>query len=292
VRSSKRARHRSHHFRWRNFASRVLGRIRLLPDMLRALSTENRLLLLLVLFIVLWNFSPSIGYIERSYLIDVRGFTPAVFGTVFTLQAFTFLVSIMAYRFVLRHWPSVQWYHYLYAMICIMVLAFPLSFYFYLDPDHPWWDFILIDIPGEWNPVPQWNRYVWFRIAFSVLFGFATIPAFMIPLRVAGEVVKIQYAGMSYAFLMALSNVTNTFEGLVGSALYWWFTRPWMSWLLETFYLSPLDIAGVPDKRTLILQLFVYISVFFTLLTLPVVVVLKRALTRHGIQIGNIEPSA
>jgi hypothetical protein len=36
--------------------------------------------MLLVLFIVLWNFSPSIGYIERSYLIDVRGFTPAAFA--------------------------------------------------------------------------------------------------------------------------------------------------------------------------------------------------------------------
>ncbi|HEY2918444.1 MAG TPA: PucC family protein, partial [Candidatus Binatia bacterium] len=197
VHLSNRSRARRRHFRWRHLPSRMLGTIRLLPDTLRALSPENRLLMLLVLFIVLWNFSPSIGYIERSYLIDVRGFTPAVFGTVFTLQAFTFLASIITYRFVLQHWRSVQWYHYLYAMIFIMVLAFPLSFYFYLDPEHPWWDYILIDIAREWNPFPQWNRYVWFRIVFSVLFGFATIPAFMIPLRVAGEVVKIQYAGMS-----------------------------------------------------------------------------------------------
>jgi MFS family permease len=292
VHLSKRARHHGRHFWWSNLPIRMRGTIRLLPATLRALSPENRLLMLLMLFIVLWNFSPSIGYIERSYLIDVRGFTPAVFGTVFTLQAFTFLVSIIAYRFVLRYWPSVRWYHYLYAMIFIMVLAFPLSFYFYLDPDHPWWHYVWIDIPREWNPIPQWNRYVWFRIFFSVLFGFATIPAFMIPLRVAGEVVKIQYAGMSYAFLMALSNVTNTFEGLVGSGLYWWFSRSWMSWLLETFYLSPLDIARVADKRTLILQLFIYISLFFTLLSVPVVVVLKRALTRHGIQISTIEPSS
>jgi hypothetical protein len=270
----------------------MLRGLRSLPHALGSLSRENKLLMLLMLFIVLWNFSPSIGYIERSYLIDVRGFTPAVFGTVFTLQAFTFLVSIIAYRFVLRYWPSVRWYHYLYAMIFIMVLAFPLSFYFYLDPDHPWWDYVLIDGAREWNPIPQWNRYVWFRIFFSVFFGFATIPAFMIPLRVAGEVVKIQYAGMSYAFLMALSNVTNTFEGLVGSGLYWWFSRSWMSWLLETFYLSPLDIARVADKRTVILQLFIYISLFFTLLSVPVVVVLKRALTRHGIQISTIEPSS
>jgi hypothetical protein len=122
------------------------------------------------------------------------------------------------------------------------------------------------------------------------MFGLATIPAFMIPLRLAGEVVKIQYAGMSYAFLMALSNVTNTFEGLVGSGLYWLFTRPWMSWLLDSFSKSPLDIAGVPDERTIILQLFVYISLFFTLLAAPVVEILRRALVREGIRISNVEP--
>jgi MFS family permease len=287
---AKRSPDRQRQFSARDLSTRIVGPLRSLPSVV--LGQENRLLMILVLFIVLWNFSPSIGYIERSYLIDVRGFSPAVFGTVLTLQSFTFLASIITYRFILRRYPWVQWYHYLYAMISIMMLAFPLSFYFYLDPGHPWWDFILIEIPPEWNPFPEWNRYVWFRIIFSVLFGFATIPAFMIPLRVAGEVVKIEYAGMGYAFLTALSNVTNTFEGLVGSALYSWFTQPWTSWLLETFYASPFDIAGVPDKRTLILQLFVYISLFFTLLTVPVVIVLKRALTRHGIQISNIETSA
>jgi hypothetical protein len=275
--------------RWPKRIANMLRATRSLPASFRSFRRENELLILLILFIVLWNFSPSIGYIERSYLIDVRGFTPAVFGTVLTLQALTFLLSILMYRFVVRRWPSVQWYHYLYAMVLLMAVAFPLSFYLYLEPDHPWWRVFLLNIPPEWNPVPEWNRYVWFRIFFSVMFGFATIPAFMIPLRVAGEVVKIQYAGMSYAFLMALSNVTNTFEGLVGSALYWLFTRPWMSWLLDAFHQSPFDISAVTDTRTLILQLFVYISLFFTALTIPVLVVLKRALTRQGIRISNVE---
>ena len=250
---------------------------------------ENRLLLLLVLFIVLWNFSPSIGYIERSYLIDVRGFDPAAFGTILTLQALTFLLSIVTYRWTLRQWPWIRWYHYLYGMIAIMVVAFPLSFYFYLDPGHPWWDRLVALVPAGWNPIPGWNRYVWFRVIFSLLFGFATIPAFMIPLRVAGQVVKLEYAGMSYAFLMALSNVTNTFEGLVGSALYWLLTRSWMAWALEAFSGSPLDIAGAGDPRTLILQIFVYVSLFFTLAALPVVVALKRAMERRGIVIKNDE---
>ena len=168
-----------------------------------------------------------------------------------------------------------------------MIVAFPLSFYFYLDPEHPWWNIFAVDLLAEWNPIPEWNRYVWFRLVFSVLFGFATIPAFMIPLRIAGEVVKLKSAGMSYAFLMALSNITNTFEGLVGSALYWFFTQPWAAWLVRLFYRSPLDVAGSADQRTIILQLFVYISLFFTLLTIPVVVLLKRTLARKGVEITN-----
>jgi hypothetical protein len=242
---------------------------------------------MLVLFIVLWNFSPSVGYIERSYLIDVRQFTPAAFGSILTLQALTFLASILTYRWVVNRWPWIQWYHYLYGIIAIMVIAFPLSFYFYLDPEHPWWNIFAVDLLRSWNPIPEWNRYVWFRLVFSVLFGFATIPAFMIPLRVAGEVVKLKSAGMSYAFLMALSNITNTFEGLVGSALYWFFTQPWAAWLVNLFHRSPFDIAGSADQRTIILQLFVYISLFFTLLTIPVVVLLKRTLARNGIKITN-----
>jgi hypothetical protein len=269
--------------------SNVVSAMRSWPARLWLFGRENSLLMLLVLFIVLWNFSPSIGYIERSYLIDKRGFTPAVFGTVLTLQAITFLLSIVTYRYFQRRWPSIQWFHYLYAMIVVMMLAFPLSFYLYLDPDHPWWNLFVLKLPSGWNPLPEWNRYIWFRIIFSILFGFATIPAFMIPLRVAGEVVRIEYAGMSYAFLMAISNVTNTFEGLVGGALFWLFTRPEMFWLLQAFAQSPLDIADVTDTRTLVLQIFVYLSLFFTLLAVPVIVILKTALIRHGIRITNSE---
>ncbi len=234
-----------------------------------------------------WIVRMAVGYIERSYLIDARGFTPAHFGAILTFQALTFLLSILAYRWIVHRWPFIQWYHYLFAMIALMFIAFPLSFYFYLDPDHRWWRIFPIDLLAGWNPFPDWNRYVWFRLIFSVLFGFATIPAFMIPLRIAGEVVKLKSAGLSYAFLMALSNVTNTFEGLVGSALYWFFTQSSIMWLIQLFHGSPFDIARVGDQRTTILQLFVYISLFFTLLTIPVVVLLKRTLARAGIEVTN-----
>ena len=278
---------RTRDFQWQGAARAAFKRLRSAPAYLSALGKENKLMMILVLFIILWNFSPSVGYIERSYLIDARGFTPAHFGAILSLQALTFLLSILTYRWLVNRWPSIQWYHYLFAMIAIMLIAFPLSFYLYLDPDHPWWKIFAVDVLAKWNPLPEWNRYVWFRLFFSVLFGFATIPAFMIPLRIAGEVVKLKSAGMSYAFLMALSNVTNTFEGLVGSGLYWFFTQPWTAWLVDLFYRSPFDIAGVGDQRTLILQLFVYISLFFTLLTIPVVVLLKRTLARSGIEVSN-----
>ena len=274
-------------FQWQGVARAVFKRLRSAPAYLNALGKENKLMMILVLFIVLWNFSPSVGYIERSYLIDVRQFTPAAFGAILTLQALTFLLSILTYRWIVNRWPSIQWYHYLYAMITIMIIAFPLSFYFYLDPDHPWWNIFAVDLLADWNPLPEWNRYVWFRLVFSLLFGFATIPAFMIPLRIAGEVVKLKSAGMSYAFLMALSNVTNTFEGLVGSGLYWFFTQSGASWLVDLFHRSPFDIAGAADQRTIILQLFIYISLFFTLLTVPVVVLLKQNLARYGVKIAN-----
>ena len=90
---------------------------------------------------------------------------------------------------------------------------------------------------------------------------------------------------------MSLSNVTNMFEGVVGAALYELFTRPWMSWLVAAFGGSPLDIAHTADERTLILEMFVYISLLFTLLTIPFLYMLKRELGRRCIasNLGHVE---
>ena len=268
----------------------LISRIsRFIPDLFRSFRKENEVMVLLVLFIIFWNFSPSIGYIERSYLIDYRDFTPFSFGIIFTAQAITFLVSILTYRFVVSHWPWIRWYHYLYGVVAIMVLlGFPLSFFLYLDPDHPWWDLFVPTFFPSWDVLPGWNRYEWFRLIFTVLFGFTTIPAFIIPLRLAGESVKLESAGMSYAFLTSLTNATNLIEGLAGSGLYWWFTQPGMKPVLDAFQKSLFDIAGVADQRTLILQLFVYISLFFTLLSVPFIYLLKGALERHQIEISNL----
>jgi hypothetical protein len=188
---------------------------------------------------------------------------------------------------VVNHFSQVEWYQYLFAMVALGVLAFPLSFYLYLHPDHPWWNVfdVLQHWPDSLNPLPEWNRYEWFRLLTETILGFATIPAFVIPLTLAGETVKVQYAGMSYAFLMSLSNVTTLFEGVVGAGLFQLFSQPGMQWILAAFHDSWLDIAGVPDIRTLILQLFVYISMTFTLLTIPFILLLKREIERQGIDI-------
>jgi hypothetical protein len=258
---------------------------RALPARFRAIRRRNRIIWLLVLFIFFWKFSPSVGYIERSYLIDERGFTSFSFGVILSAGSIVFLLSILTYRWVVGRFPGIRWYHYLYAMIALAVLAFPLSFFLYLDPDHPWWGYVHVTLPPELNPLPEWNRYQWFRLITQAVLGFASIPAFIIPLTIAGETVRLEYAGAGYAFLMSLSNVTNMFEGVVGAALYELFTRPWMAWLIEAFRGSPLDIAQSADARTLILEIFVYISLLFTLLTMPFLYLLQRELVGRGIAI-------
>jgi hypothetical protein len=95
---------------------------------------------------------------------------------------------------------------------------------------------------------------------------------------------------MGYAFLTALSNVTDMFEGVVGAGLYWLFTRPGLAGLVEAFGGSVLDVAGTSDERTLVLELFVYVSLVFTLLTIPFLELLKRELARRGIQVELSTP--
>ena len=96
---------------------------------------------------------------------------------------------------------------------------------------------------------------------------------------------KLKNAGMSYAFLMALSNVSGTLGSLAGAALYGLFSQPWMLWFLNMFRGSFLDVAGSADTRTIILQIFVYISLTFTLFAALFVFMLSRQLMRAQIQI-------
>src|SRR5574341_101208 len=153
---------------------------------------SNRALWLLVLFLFFWKFRPSIGFIERSYLIDVRGFQPSSFGTILALGGVSFLLSIVVYRWLVQRYPRVAWHQYLYAMVALGVVSFPLSFYLYRNPDHPWWGaFAAFGVwPDSLNPLPHWNRYEWFRLVTETVLGFAAIPAFLIPLTLAGETVK------------------------------------------------------------------------------------------------------
>lgn len=245
----------------------------------------NRPILIMTLFIFFWKLSPSVGYIERSYLIDERHFSPATFGVILSAGSVTFLASMLAYRWVVRRFRSVRWQHYLYAMVAIGVLSFPLSFFLYLSPDHPWWKALLWLFPAHWHLPGEWNRYEWFRLVTQVVLGFATIPAFVIPLTIAGETVSIERAGAGYAFLMAFSNVTDLFEGAVGAGLYKLLMLPEMVWVLDAFQSSVFDIAGVADQRTLILQIFVYISLICTLLTIPFIRLLHRELVRQHIEV-------
>ena len=271
--------------RLRQAAAWGTSRIQTLPQAWRHVRHQHQVIWILMLFLFFWKFSPSIGFIERSYLIDVRGFNPVSFGIILAVGSITFLASLLAYNWVINHFPSVRWYHYLYAMVGIGVVSFPLSFFLYLEPSHPWWRLVAFELPDAMNPLPSWNRYEWFRLMSQTILGFATIPAFIIPLTIAGQTVQVQHAGVSYALLMSLANVTDTLEGVVGAGLYQLFSQPGLAWLRETFQGSVFDIAKVSDERTLILQMFVYISLFFTVLTIPFIVLLKRDLARQGIRV-------
>jgi len=177
-----------------------LGRIKRFPAQFNRFRKRNRLTWLLILFIFFWRFSPSVGFIERSYLIDVRDFTPQSFGLILAVGGVTFLLSILVYARVVAKFKKITWYHYLYAMVALGVVSFPLSFYLYLDPGHPWWRLFEFSLPAWLDPLPHWNRYQWFRLILQTTLGFATIPAFIIPLTIAGETVDLAYAGVGYAF--------------------------------------------------------------------------------------------
>jgi len=259
--------------------------IRSIPGRLNHFRKNNHTLWLLMLFIFFWKFSPSVGYIERSYLIDERGFTGQIFGIILSIGGITFFFSILFYRWMVRTFRHIQWHYFLYAMVAIAALHFPLSFFLYLEPDHPWWRVIYFTLPDAFNPLPAWNRYQWFKLVNGTIFSFAMIPAFLIPLTINGHIVKVSHAAVGYAFLTALANTTNIVEDVVGAGLFKLFSSPSFGWLHIVFQGSVFEIANSLDTRTLILEMFIYISLFFTLLTIPFIVLLRRDLKKRGIKI-------
>ena len=265
--------------------NRFWQHLRSVPGRLNRFRKSNHTLWLLMLFIFFWKFSPSVGFIERSYLIDERGFDGQAFGIILSIGGITFFCSILFYRWMVNRFRRIRWDYLLYAMVGIMVLYFPLSFFLYLEPDHPWWRFVYLTLPDAFNPLPEWNRYQWFRLINETIFRFAMIPAFLIPLTINGHVVKVHHAAVGYAFLTALANTTNIVEDVVGAGLFKFFSTPPFDWLLISFQGSIFDIAKSLDVRTLILEMFVYISLFFTLLTIPFIELLRRDLKKQDIEI-------
>jgi hypothetical protein len=81
---------------------------------------------------------------------------------------------------------------------------------------------------------------------------------------------------------------------MVGAGLYALLKRPFAEPFLETFRSSLLNIAHMADERTVILQLFIYISLFFTLMTIPCIHLLRREIDRRGIEIDLVgeDPAA
>jgi hypothetical protein len=98
-------------------------------------------------------------------------------------------------------------------------------------------------------------------------------------------VIGTPYFGEGTSTLTEIPILYFMFEGVVGAGLYDLFQSHALSGPIAAFAASPLNIAATEDERTLILQIFVYISLFFTLLTIPFVELLRRELARRGIVI-------
>ena len=85
---------------------------------------------------------------------------------------------------------------------------------------------------------------------------------------------------------MSLSNATNMFEDASVPVCTTCSALPPFNRLVQAFGHTFLNIAKTADQRTLILQMFVYISLFFTLLTIPFIMLLRRELERRNVQIN------
>ena len=116
-----------------------------------------------------------------------------------------------------------------------------------------------------------------------------SIPAFLIPLTISGCTVKVSRAAAGYAFLTALANATNMVEDVAGAALFKLFSSAPFEWLINSFQGSIFELANSFKTRTLILELFIYISLLFTLLTIPFIELLRRELIRRRINIDLSE---
>ena len=263
---------------------------------LKSVVVQNRLLIVLFLFMFFWHFNPSLGYIQRSYLIDHRGFTPEVFGIMAMLGGLVFFASLVCYRFVTRTLAKVGWHHWLYLMIALNLVAFPMNFFIYLEPDHAWWQFVNTMVPSwivELPFLPDWNQYVWFTVLTGNILAFASIPAIMIPLQIAGGGINPASAGFQYALLMSTINLTHTIDDILGGAIYGWFsvengavTNSTGQWLLSLFRATPFEVAGSTDARTLILQLFIWVGVCCVLISAIFVMLVRRASKKQNVEMS------
>lgn len=289
----------------------AVGCIRKGAGFLISLWRNERYLAYMILFLIAWHFSPSIGYAFRTYSVDELGFTPAIMGVQRSVGAVVYLISIVGFYWLIRRYANMRWHTVLYWMIALGAISLALDYYYYLPPDHPlsvtlpfpWWPRVigfvhpLADFGKSswlfWMAWPYdaavalatWNRYHWWSVSVGSLLYMVSIPAFLIPLILAGQVIKKEQAAMMYALLMSVVNATNSFEDIVGGMLYKLFSSDMGRPLVALFESSPFNFSATHNERLLILQLFVYISAFFTLVGIPFIMLLKRELERTGIEI-------
>lgn len=278
----------------------TIGRL----EQLKQFCKNQKHIFILMLFIIVWHFTPSIGYVAKIYQVKQLNFTPMIFGVLGAVKSVVWIFSILFYRWFVKRFPSIRWDQYLYGMIVLGMISLVLGYYFYLPPEHP----LSLTIPFPWNEIlswaqpfkenrlgewfysfleqaSSWNRYHWWALFTDAILLFAAMPAWLIPLTLAGEAASKAHAGFIYALLMSVSNFTNAIEDVVGGVLYKLFSISGMQWFLRAFENSIFNIAGSHDMMVLILQIFVYIGAFFTLIAIPFIYWIKREFDHREIQV-------
>ncbi|MDP3769997.1 MAG: hypothetical protein U1A23_01580 [Candidatus Sungbacteria bacterium] len=294
------------------WAKGVVGLLRKGADFIVSLWQNDRYLVYLIFFLIAWHFSPSIGYAFRMYAIDELGFTPAIMGIQDGVGAVIYFLSIVGFYWLIRRFANVRWHTILYGMIALGAVRLALEYYYYLPPVHPlsvtlpfpWWPRVISAVSpladfgkSNWlfwiawpydavSALSEWNRYHWWSVSVGSLLFLVSIPASLIPLILAGQIIKKEQVAMMYALLMSVVNAANSLEDIAGGILYTLFSS-WVGMPIVALFESSLfNFSAAHNERLLILQMFVYISVFFTALGIPFIMLLKRELKRKGIEIS------
>lgn len=206
-------------------------------------------------FLFLWGFRPSAGQARMYYQIDVLKFSESFFGFLSSLESVCWVLGILLYGYALKQFPGIGRKSYLYYSVGLGAIGSAFGYLYYLAPQTVMLGFGL-----------NYFAVAIISAVFLTLFG---MPSWLVPLSVAGDVSKSGNEAITYAWFMSVANFSNTMSSLTGGWLYQVLQGvdfSSLAWLVGT-----ADFLGAHANKALILRLFIWVGVLFTLITIPLV---------------------